>query len=182
MNLGLATERLLKLAIPNHLIWLTGFYLIFHSFLNTLGEVMQFADRGFYHDWWNSNNIIVFWKTWNLPVHRWCVRHLYKPMLNYHGNKWVASIAVFLVSAFLHEYLVSVPLRIFKAYAFIGMMLQIPLMVISTYAETHFGPRAGNLIVWMSLIIGQPLAVLMYYHDFVVDHYGQDVIESFGKL
>jgi hypothetical protein len=29
------------------------------------------------------------------------------------------------VSAILHEYCVSVPLRIFKAYAFIGMALQV---------------------------------------------------------
>jgi len=45
--------------------------LIFHSLLNTLGEMLQFADREFYHDWWNANNILIFWKTWNLPVHRY---------------------------------------------------------------------------------------------------------------
>ena len=32
---------------------------------------------------------------------------------------------VFMVSAILHEYCVSVPLRIFKAYAFLGMLLQV---------------------------------------------------------
>ena len=71
MNLGPATERLLKLSIPNHLCWLIGFYLVFHSFTNTMAEVMRFADRNFYNDWWNADNIVVFWKTWNLPVHRW---------------------------------------------------------------------------------------------------------------
>ena len=40
-----AAERLLKLAVPNHLLWLVCFYLVFHSFLNTLGELLQFADR-----------------------------------------------------------------------------------------------------------------------------------------
>ena len=39
MQVFKAIERLLKLAIPNHLIWLVWFYLIFHSFLNTVGEV-----------------------------------------------------------------------------------------------------------------------------------------------
>jgi diacylglycerol O-acyltransferase-1 len=32
----------------------------------------------------------------------------------------------FLISAVLHEYMVSVPLRMFKAYAFVGMVLQVP--------------------------------------------------------
>ena len=59
--------------IPNHLIWLTFAYLLFHSFLNTMGEILGFADRNFYNDWWNSGDVMEFWKSWNLPVHRWCV-------------------------------------------------------------------------------------------------------------
>ena len=55
-------------------------------------------------------------------------------------------------------------------------------MIVSKAAEANFGPRAGNTIVWLSLIIGQPLAILMYYHDFVIDHYGQEDIKSFGHL
>ncbi len=45
-------ERLLNIAIPNHIIWLLGFYAFFHSGLNVLAEVMRFADRAFYEDWW----------------------------------------------------------------------------------------------------------------------------------
>jgi diacylglycerol O-acyltransferase-1 len=55
-------------------------------------------------------------------------------------------------------------------------------MFISNAAETHIGPRAGNIIVWLSLIIGHPVGILMYYHDFVIDHYGIEEIKSFGQL
>lgn len=101
MDVAKATERLLKLAvsnltisvltdlccfhalynlktlllqIPNHLVWLIFFYLMFHSFLNLVGEMLHFADRNFYCDWWNANNIDKFWRSWNMPVHRWAVR------------------------------------------------------------------------------------------------------------
>lgn len=183
MNLGLAAERILKLAIPNHMIWLTTFYLLFHSYLNTLAEILQFADRLFYKDWWNSVNVGVFWRTWNIPVHQWFVRHVYKPILGIKGcSKAIASTLVFFVSAILHEYAVSVPLQMFKAYAFLGMFLQLPLMGISKAAQRYMGNRGGNVIVWMSLIIGQPLALLMYYHDFVVQHYGASDIQNFADL
>ena len=132
--------------IPNHLLWLIWFYLCFHSYFNMLGEVLKFADRDFYGDWWNATNIDVFWRSWNLPIHRWAVRyfvhnlnrtiivthayshrHLYMPLLAKGSSKMVASVSVFLLSAFFHEYLVSVPLRMFNLWAFCGMMAQVIL-------------------------------------------------------
>lgn len=80
-------------------------------------------------------------------------RHFYKPMLRRGSSKWVARMGVFLASAFFHEvsalrrvllrpragvasgsadaplslpqYLVSIPLRMFRLWAFTGMMAQV---------------------------------------------------------
>ncbi|XP_011693461.1 PREDICTED: diacylglycerol O-acyltransferase 1 [Wasmannia auropunctata] len=182
MDVAKASERLLKLAIPNHLVWLCFFYLIFHSFLNLLGELLHFADRNFYCDWWNANNIDTFWRTWNMPVHRWAVRHLYIPIVEMGYGKTTASVTVFFISAFFHEYLVSVPLKTFKIWAFMGMMGQIPLSVLSKMAERYCGARWGNIVVWASLIIGQPLCIMMYYHDYVVTHFGETLIEDYSVV
>jgi len=38
-DLPVATERLIRLSLPNHIIWLLGGYLVFHSCLNISGEV-----------------------------------------------------------------------------------------------------------------------------------------------
>ncbi|XP_032530138.2 diacylglycerol O-acyltransferase 1 isoform X2 [Danaus plexippus] len=165
------TERLLKLAVPNHLIWLCLFYLSFHSFLNLMGELLHFADRNFYNDWWNATNIAVFWNTWNMPVHVWAVRHVYKPITEMGYSRALASIVVFFISAFFHEYLVSVPLQMFRIWAFLGMMVQPPLSIISKVVEVKVGSRWGNIIVWSSLILGQPLAIMMYYHDYALEHF-----------
>ncbi|XP_047515414.1 diacylglycerol O-acyltransferase 1 isoform X1 [Pieris napi] len=162
------TERLLKLAIPNHLLWLCFFYLTFHSFLNLMGELLHFADRNFYGDWWNARNISVFWSSWNMPVHVWAVRHVYVPVTNMGYSKGVSAIMVFFISAFFHEYLVSVPLQMFRVWAFLGMMAQPPLAVISKVFEWRLGARWGNMVVWSSLILGQPLAIMMYYHDYAL--------------
>ncbi|NXE58033.1 DGAT1 acyltransferase, partial [Casuarius casuarius] len=168
MDYSRIMERLLKLAVPNHLIWLIFFYWFFHSCLNVVAEVMQFGDREFYRDWWNSESVTYFWQNWNIPVHKWCLRHFYKPMLKRGASKWTAQTAVFLASAFFHEYLVSVPLKMFRLWAFMGMAAQIPL---AWFVSKFFRGNYGNAAVWISLIIGQPIAVLMYVHDYYVLNY-----------
>ncbi|KAM8811116.1 diacylglycerol O-acyltransferase 1 [Eudromia elegans] len=168
MDYSRIMERLLKLAVPNHLIWLIFFYWFFHSCLNVVAEVMQFGDREFYRDWWNSESVTYFWQNWNIPVHKWCLRHFYKPMLKRGVSKWTAQTAVFLASAFFHEYLVSVPLRMFRLWAFMGMAAQIPL---AWFVSKFLRGNYGNAAVWISLIIGQPIAVLMYVHDYYVLNY-----------
>nr|XP_047908568.1 diacylglycerol O-acyltransferase 1 [Anser cygnoides] len=80
-------------------------------------------------------------------------------MLKRGVSKWTAQTAVFLASAFFHEYLVSVPLKMFRLWAFMGMAAQ--------FLRGNY----GNAAVWMSLIIGQPIAVLMYVHDYYVLNY-----------
>ncbi|XP_010565126.1 PREDICTED: diacylglycerol O-acyltransferase 1 [Haliaeetus leucocephalus] len=168
MDYSRIIERLLKLAVPNHLIWLIFFYWFFHSCLNVVAEVMQFGDREFYRDWWNSESVTYFWQNWNIPVHKWCLRHFYKPMLKRGASKWAAQTAVFLASAFFHEYLLSVPLKMLRPWAFMGMAAQIPL---AWFVSKFLRGNYGNAAVWISLIIGQPIAVLMYVHDYYVLNY-----------
>ncbi|KAI1901586.1 hypothetical protein AGOR_G00035930 [Albula goreensis] len=168
MDFSRMIERLLKLAVPNHLIWLIFFYWFFHSSMNFVAELMQFGDREFYKDWWNSETVTYFWANWNIPVHKWCLRHFYKPMLKRGVSKWAAQTAVFLLSAFFHEYLVSIPLKMFRLWAFMGMMAQIPL---AWFVGRFLRGNYGNAAVWISLIIGQPIAVLMYVHDYYVLHF-----------
>jgi diacylglycerol O-acyltransferase-1 len=52
-------------------------------------------------------------------------RHLYIPIIEMGYGKNTASVTVFFISAFFHEYLVSVPLKTFKIWAFMGMMGQV---------------------------------------------------------
>lgn len=54
-------------------------------------------------------------------------------------GKTVASGTVFFISAFFHEYLVSVPLKTFKVWAFLGMMGQVsePLRSLAFRLNRH---------------------------------------------
>ncbi|XP_020167276.1 diacylglycerol O-acyltransferase 1-1 isoform X2 [Aegilops tauschii subsp. strangulata] len=162
-----AVETVLRLSLPNVYLWLCMFYCFFHLWLNILAEILRFGDREFYKDWWNAKTIDEYWRKWNMPVHKWIVRHIYFPCMRSGISKEVAVFVSFFVSAVLHELVVAVPCRILKFWAFLGIMLQIPLITLTSCLKSKFrDTMAGNMIFWFFFCIyGQPMCVLLYYHD-----------------
>jgi len=160
-------ERVMKLSTISLFCWLCGFFALFQSFLNALAEVMRFADREFYADWWNVSSIRTYWTTWNKPVSHFMKRHIYSPLVGRGVPPQVAQVIVFILSAALHELLVGVPTHNIIGVAFAGMMLQVPLIFLTDRLQKMKGVSgkvAGNVIFWISFcLVGQPLAVLLYF-------------------
>jgi diacylglycerol O-acyltransferase-1 len=144
------------------------FYFYFHLCLILSGELLRFGDRVFYKDWWNSSEISAYWRLWNLPVHYWLIRHVYFPCIRMNLNRTASTFTVFLMSAIMHEVLVSVPFHMIRPWSFIGMMMQIPLVAITKFLYRKYpGTSIGNMIFWLSFcVVGQPMAVLLYTVDY----------------
>ncbi len=102
-------ERLMKLSTISLIIWLAGFFAVFHSSLNALAEVMKFDDREFYTEWWNSPSVGVYWREWNKPVNHFMRRHVHSPLMARGWSFNAATAWVFIFSGLLHELLVGVP-------------------------------------------------------------------------
>jgi diacylglycerol O-acyltransferase-1 len=192
LDLPSILERLLKLSTISLVIWLAGFFALFQSFLNALAEVMRFADRAFYDDWWNSDSVGTYWRTWNKPVYQYFRRHVFSPLIGRGWSTNAASMAVFIVSALLHEILVGIPTHNIiceipllsfaftvlrrpepgtnagSGVAFLGMMAQLPLIALTRPLEkrqTPTGRLIGNCIFWVSFtVFGQPFAILIYFY------------------
>lgn len=161
-------ERVLKLSIPTLYWWLVMFYTLFDLWLNIVAELLRFGDREFYKEWWNATTVGEYWRLWNQPVHKWMLRHVYFPLIRHRVPKFHAGLAVFFISAVFHEVLVGVPLHMLRLWAFWGLMAQVPLMMVTEWLKSRFqSDRAGNIVFWVSFcFVGQPLAMILYYHDF----------------
>ncbi|KAJ1791242.1 hypothetical protein LPJ59_005024, partial [Coemansia sp. RSA 2399] len=163
------SERVLKLSVISATVWFLGFYAIFHAGLNALAEVLRFADRAFYLDWWNSVDLAAYWREWNLPIHYFCKRHIMVPLISAPLSLpvGVGVMVTFIVSAIMHELLFGIPTHCLKGYSFIGMMMQIPLIQLTQLLVKWRGPESGlgNAVFWISFcIVGQPLGVVQYYY------------------
>lgn len=165
-------ERMLKLSPTSLYIWLLGFYAIFHSFFNAVAEVLRFGDRQFYHAWWNASSLDEYWRLWNAPVHLWLKRHIYIPLRARGCSPLQAQLVIFAISAFFHEYLVSVPTHSIQGWAFMAMLGQVPLIALTKqYLARHPKSSLGNYFFWITLcIFGQPMCVLLYYRSWIRRH------------
>ena len=167
LDLASILERLMKLSTISLIIWLAGFFAVFQSALNALAEVMRFGDREFYTEWWNSPSVGTYWRTWNKPVYHFMCRHIYSPLVARGWSSNAASMWVFVFSGVLHELLVGVPTHNILGVAFVGMVVQTPLIVATLPLEKMQGINGkilGNCIFWVSFcLVGQPLAALLYF-------------------
>ena len=66
----------------------------------------------------------TYWKRWNMPVHKWMLRHVYFPALHAGVPRMWAGTLVFAVSATFHELLIGLPLHMVRCWAFVGVMSQ----------------------------------------------------------
>eukprot|EP00920_Eleutheroschizon_duboscqi_P008268 GHVT01019129.1.p1 GENE.GHVT01019129.1~~GHVT01019129.1.p1 ORF type:complete len:659 (+),score=106.68 GHVT01019129.1:502-2478(+) len=159
-------EHMLKLSVPSLYCWLLMFLGVFHHCCNILAEVTRFGDREFYEDWWNASSFAEYWRKWNLPIHHFMQRHIYKPLLRRKCPKNISGAIVFLVSAVFHEYLVVVPLQLpWIGWCFWALMAQVPLMHLTNiqYFQTH--KTIGNVFFWcVFCFTGQPLVILIYWY------------------
>ena len=96
-------------------------------------------------------------------LHYWCFAGC---------SKVVAGFACFFLSAVMHELAIGLPLRTVRGWAFGGMLFQLPLVYLTDALKDRLkNEQVGNIIFWLSFcVVGQPMCVLLYYHDWILTH------------
>ena len=87
----------------------------------------------------------------------------------------VAVIATFLISGLLHEAILSAAFRRASPWFIAGMALQLPLIWAGAALR---GSRRGNLLVWASLILGQPCLEVLYCRAYAADAAAEAAAEA----
>ena len=155
----------LHMAVPASYLWLTVFYSTFHSWLNFLAEVTQFADRRFYSDWWNAGDLGEYWRKWNQPIHNYLLRHIYFPCRRNGLSSQVCLLITFTISAAFHEYIIAGIFSILNFGPFALMMINIPCMILQRQFKNVISGNTNNLLFWLAYVIfGQPFGFLLCYY------------------
>uniref|UniRef100_A0A0K8U8F3 Sterol O-acyltransferase 1 n=1 Tax=Bactrocera latifrons TaxID=174628 RepID=A0A0K8U8F3_BACLA len=168
LSLRTLVIKLHSMVMPNNIIFLCGFYLILHSWLNFTSELLRFGDRMFYKDWWTSSTYDEYFRNWNVVVHDWLYEYIYKDSYNhlFKGAKLPAMLMVFYTSALVHEHIIGFALQLFfpVMFCFFGGFSMGLLFLFRNASK-----RVGNFVVWFSLILGNGLLYSLYS----IEYYAQ---------
>lgn len=149
--------------LPGTLVLLIGFFCILHSWFNAFAEMLRFADRMFYKDWWNSTSFASYYRTWNIVVHDWLYTYIYKDFHRIFGPRYrgFSMGLVFLMSAVCHEYILILALKFFYPVLFV-MFMGAGFAFIFVKGSS----RSWNVFLWLSLFMGMGLLMCLYSMEF----------------
>lgn len=146
--------------MPGTLVLLITFFAILHSWMNAFAEMLRFADRMFYKDWWNSTSFSNYYRTWNIVVHDWLYTYIYKDLYKLTGSKKMGPMfIVFLLSALVHEYILTFAFRFFYP---VLLFLFGGFGVFFVFLTNKGKSRSWNVFMWTALFMGTGLLMSLY--------------------
>ncbi|XP_018307117.1 LOW QUALITY PROTEIN: sterol O-acyltransferase 1-like [Mycetomoellerius zeteki] len=142
-------KNIIKSSFPGICYLVTINYLLLHTWMNAWAEMLQFADRLFYKDWWNSTTYYTFFRTWNVVVHDWLYTYIYKDMYKIvvPHNRVLSATTVFFISAIVHEYILGFAFGFFYPVIFI-------LFITVGFPMFFIRKIVSNLFMWLTWGLG----------------------------
>lgn len=148
-------------SIVGILILLSAFYMFFHCWLNMFAEILQFGDRLFYDDWWNSTTPKEFINKWNIIMNNWLYTYIYKDIYVHIESisKNTAKFIVFVFSAITHE----IHLWFTLQFAFPALLFQYVVfgLITSFFGGCNNRP-IPKLAFWFGVAFGTGHIISLY--------------------
>jgi len=157
---------LIKCSIPASAMYFLLFWVLLHCWFNMWGELMKFEDCMFYEDWWNSLEFGTYYRKWNTVVHEWLFHYVYTDLQRFSFNTFTKNfcqIATFLISAFIHEIIVTYALGFF--YPILFLMFTGPgiLLIRNTHNMKN---KDLNIFFWFMMFIGLGILLFLYLQEY----------------
>ncbi|AET37854.1 sterol acyltransferase Ecym_2101 [Eremothecium cymbalariae DBVPG len=156
-------QLLLDLVPAFIVMYLLVWYLIWEAILSCIAELTRFGDRFFYGDWWNCVDWGEYSRLWNVPVHKFLLRHVYHSSLSaFYMSKTQATLITFILSALVHELAMYVIFGRLRFYLFLLQMAQIPLMAVNNSKLLRNKRILRNVIFWFGICTAPSLVCTIY--------------------
>ncbi|XP_074835923.1 sterol O-acyltransferase 2 [Carettochelys insculpta] len=151
--------------LPGTFLLFLSFFAFLHCWLNAFAEMLRFADRAFYRDWWNSTSFSTYYRTWNVVVHDWLYYYIYQDLFwLFRGRSRVAAmLSVFIASAVVHEYVLTLCFGFF--YPVMFTLFAVAGVTFNFLLNDKRKSPIWNIIMWTLLFVGLGIQVCLYCQE-----------------
>jgi sterol O-acyltransferase len=135
-----------------------GFYCLLHAWMNGFAEMMRFADRMFYKDWWTARSLTDFLSAWNVIVADWIYLYVYQDLRKsfLKNYKLAAMMIVFFCSVWVLEIILATTLRfIYPVFSCCSLCLML-------FSKT----QRGNFWFWVTFCCVSAIVSCLYIMEF----------------
>ena len=129
---------------------------IIHLWMNIVAEIMMFANRNFYDDWWMAVDSKEHQRKWNQLIQLWLYEYVYKVIRSSGGSRNQSAFTVLLIAGLCHDYVVVFAMGFFFpifSYFYV-MYLPVQLMLYLTnrlntkFVNVKHGHHLIILLFW----------------------------------
>lgn len=143
--------------------YLFTFFVIWDAILNAIAELSRYGDREFYGPWWSCTDWLEFSRLWNVPVHKFLLRHVYHSLIStFDMSKTTAGLVTFVLSSIVHEIVMYVIYGRIRGYLLVLQMTQLPLIALSRTKLFRRYKVLGNIVCWVGFISGPGMVCVTY--------------------
>ena len=148
--------------MPGTFVFLLLFFAVMHSWFSIWGEILNFADRKFYDDWWNSKDFGTLIRKISVIIYEWLHSYVFIDLQRFSKNllgQRLARLAVFAFSGVVVELVIDYSLGFFFPYVFI--VVAAPGAFIISFNNNR-ASGIHNVLLWVSLIMIMGLVTMLY--------------------
>ena len=128
-------------------------------------------------------SVLSYFHKWNIPFHKFFLRHMLNPLINSGFNETVALFLVFLYSALFHIALISIPFRILTGW-FIILIIAMPIFIIvSTYTSIFVERLIAKytfILNWTLFIMTGPCFIVLFIYFKSNDKFSNQLLYDIG--
>lgn len=150
-----------SLMLPSMMIFLLIFFGVTHAWFCIFAEVLGFADRGFYSDWWNSRDFLMFYRKFSVIIYDWAHTYVFVDIMRFTNNtigQRGARAILFCLLGCIIECIVDLSLGVFS----VVLVLLISITGISVVPLGFKFFKSSNVLVWVIIIMTNGLIMTLY--------------------
>jgi sterol O-acyltransferase len=147
--------------LPGTMVFLLIFFAVMHSWFSIWAEVLNFADRRFYDDWWNSKDYGTFYRKISVTLYEWIHTYIFLDVQRFSQGSigsFMARVIAFFFSGIICEMILDFSLGFFMPYIFAIIALPGAFMISFDRKRSRF----FNVLMWTFLIMLMGLITLLY--------------------